>query len=261
MFTRIHPFTLENVSSRGDVYSRHEPPNLSSPASSRVVKYCNLATIFAIPALEHSLNNWRWSGRFCEFSFIIVEQVSLHVVIGPGRFIRCRQFCLHHHSLRIVLSNKFTCTFWTSRDSPSHTSSHISATATLILSWLTEMIVRKNHFGCTVVTTEIYRQFSCSFASQTSSIESTGSTEYGMSTFTEVDHHVLSDAIPFSIACAHLLAYSATIREFATQVSRFSFSPIQCRYTLTWRWSVQGIAQVHTEFQSSCFGSRRESAM
>ena len=90
----------------------------------------------------------------------------------------------------------------------------------------------KNHFGCFVVTTEMYRQFPFSFAFQISSFQSTGSTEYGVSTFTEVDHHALSDTIPFCIRlvrvsfrtilsvpgqrndkgpCANLLAYSATV--------------------------------------------------
>ena len=41
----------------------------------------------------------------------------------------------------------------------------------------------------------------------------------------------------------------------------FLFLPTHCRCTLTWRWFVLAIAQVHTEFQSSCSGSRWESAM
>ena len=86
------------------------PPNFSSSASSKVMKYCPAAAIFTIPALEHSLINWKWSGRFANFRFI-VQQVSLQSLIGPRRFVRCRQICWHHHGLWIVFSNKSPCTF------------------------------------------------------------------------------------------------------------------------------------------------------
>ena len=59
----------------------------------------------------------------------------------------------------------------------------------------TELIDGTNLSIC--MTTEVY--ISASFDSQRSSFESTGSTEHGMSAFTEVDHHVLSDMIPFAI--------------------------------------------------------------
>ena len=42
-------------------------------------------------------------------------------------------------------------------------------------------------------------KFSTSFASQGSSFQSTCSAEYRMSAFTEVEEHVFSDIIPFSI--------------------------------------------------------------
>ena len=115
--------------------------------------------------------------KICEFLFIIVQQVSLHFVIGPRRFVRCRHFCWHHHGLWIVLSNKFPCTFWTTRDSAGQFVAHVR-----YCSVDTELIdgndCAKNQFGCVVVTTEMYRQFSFSFAFQISSFQSTGSTEY-----------------------------------------------------------------------------------
>ena len=67
MFPRIHPFTLDKWSSRSNVYSRHEPPNFASSASSRVTKNCPSATVFMKPALEHSLINSISSGRFAHF--------------------------------------------------------------------------------------------------------------------------------------------------------------------------------------------------
>ena len=42
---------------------------------------------------------------------------------------------------------------------------------------------------------------------------------------------------------------------------RFLFLSTQCRCTLTWRQLFLYIAQFHIEFQSSCFGSRWESAL
>ena len=64
VFPRIHPFTLDGVSSRSNVYSRHGPHHFASSASSWVVKYCPFATVFTIPASERSLINRRSFGRF-----------------------------------------------------------------------------------------------------------------------------------------------------------------------------------------------------
>ena len=57
----------------------------------------------------------------------------------------------------------------------------------------------KNQFSGVGVATEVKRQFSFSFAFQISSFQSTGSTKFGVSAITEVEHHVLSDSIPFTI--------------------------------------------------------------
>ena len=141
--------------------------------------------------------------KICEFSFIIVQQVSLHSLIGPRRFVRCHQFCWNNHSFWIVLSNRFPCTFRTTRDSASQLIARVR-----YCSVDTELIDgddrAKNHFKGFVVATEVYRQFLLSFAFQISSFQSTGSTEYGVSTYTEVEHHVFSDTIPFSIRLVRL---------------------------------------------------------
>ena len=116
--------------------------------------------------------------KICEFSFIIVQQVSLPLFIGPRWFVRCRQFCGNHQGL--FLSNRFSCTFWTTRDSPGQFVAHVR-----YCSVHTELIDgddrAKNQFSGVVVATEVYGQFSFSFASQRSSFKSTESTEYGMS--------------------------------------------------------------------------------
>ena len=246
---------------------------LSSSASSRVVKYCPFATVFVI---------W-WSGRLSNFCSESCSKLPLHLVIGPKRFVRCRQFCWHHHGLRIVLSNRFPCTFWTTRESPGQFVAHIR-----YCSVNTELIdgkdCAKNHFGCVVVTTEMYRQCSSSFASQSSSFQSTGSKENGTSTFNEADHQCPQrHGIPFSIRLVRVssvpfLFWSRpkkrpmSVRETSCifflrfgnslwTILRFLFFSIQCRCTLTWRWFVLGVAQVPTVFHSSCSGSRREAAM
>ena len=133
--------------------------------------------------------------EMCDFLFVIVQQIFLHNLIGPKRFVRCRQFCWHYHDLWIVLS------FLVLSEQPEilqASSSHMSATAPQILSWLTEMIVRRTNSAVSSSPQKCIDKCSFSFASQSFSFQSTGSTEYGMSTFTEVEHHVLSDTIPFS---------------------------------------------------------------
>ena len=67
VFPRIHPFTLDDWSSRSNVFSRHEPSNFASSASSGVTKYCPRETVFRKSASEHNLINRRSSGRFAKF--------------------------------------------------------------------------------------------------------------------------------------------------------------------------------------------------
>ena len=178
-----------------EVFSRQEPPQFVKFRTSRVVKHCPLATVFVIPQFGQLKMAWKiWN-----LLLVILQRISLHVLIGPRRFDLCRQFCWHHHGLRIVLSNvSFPALFEPTRDYPGQFVPHVRC-----CSEKTELIdgndCAKNRFGCVVVTTRMCRQFSFSFASKSSSFQKTGSSEFGMSTFTEVDHRVLSDTIPFSI--------------------------------------------------------------
>ena len=145
--------------SRGKVYSRHDPPKLSSSESSRLVMstvssprsswYLHWSTVWSI---ENDLDD------FANFLLVTLQQVSLHVAIGPRWFIRCRQSCWNNHSFWIVLSNKFPWTFWTTRDFASHFVAHVR-----YCSVDTEVIDgddrAKNRFNGFVVATEVKRQF------------------------------------------------------------------------------------------------------
>ena len=104
-----------------------------------------------------------------------------------------------------------------------------------------------------------------------------------MSAFTEVDHHVLSGMIPFTVRLVRVSSVpflfwsrpektkNVCARIFLHILQRFWNSQcailcflllsILCHCTLTWRWFVLSISQVHTVFQSSFSGSRRESVM
>ena len=188
-----------------------------------------------------------------EILLVVLQQVSLHGVIGPKWFVRGHQFYENNWSFWIVPSNKFPCTFWTTRDSAGHFAAHIRHCSidTELIDWSNSA---KNQFRGSLVATDVYRQFSFSFAFQVSSFQSTGSTEYGVSAFTEVEHHVLSDPIPFSIRfvrmsseiflsdpgprndecpCVNFRAYSATFLEFAIHSPSFlNFSP----YSVVVHW-------------------------
>ena len=116
MFPRIHPFTLDKWSSRGDVHSRHEPSNFASSASSRVTEHCPRAAVFMKPASEHNLINLVSSGRFSHFRSYSRSKSPCTVFIGQKLFGRCRQLCgCWKHGLWFVLSYKTPCTFWTVR--------------------------------------------------------------------------------------------------------------------------------------------------
>ena len=69
MFSRIHPFALDNSSSRASVYSRHDPgqSNFVSSVSYRISQYCPSVIVFMKSVLEHSLINLISSGGFANF--------------------------------------------------------------------------------------------------------------------------------------------------------------------------------------------------
>ena len=127
----------------------------------------------------------------------IVQKIPLHVVMGPRRFVRCRQSCWNRSGFWIVLSNRFPCTFCTTRDPPGQFVTHIRC-CSVDTELIDEDKSAKNQVSGVVVATEMYGLFSLSLAFQISSFQSTGSTEHGVSAFTEIDCHFLSDSIAFS---------------------------------------------------------------
>ena len=52
--------------------------------------FCPVVTVFTIPTLEQ-FDQLKMIWKICEFLFIIVQQVSLHNLIGPKRSVRSRQ--------------------------------------------------------------------------------------------------------------------------------------------------------------------------
>ena len=70
-------------------------PNFSSSASSKVA----LATIFMTPASEQQSDQSKIIWKICEFSCKAAQQISLHRLIGPKWFVRCRQICWYDHGL------------------------------------------------------------------------------------------------------------------------------------------------------------------
>ena len=106
-------------------------------------------------------------------------------------------------------------------------SQHISATASKILSWLTEITVRRY---TSMISS--HGQFSFSFALQISSFKSTGSTKNRISAFNEINHHNTNDIIPFSIwfenvSAVPLLFWS---RPRKRPMSLRNFSSIICNH-------------------------------
>ena len=106
MFPRIHPFTLDNGSLRG-----------RSVLSTRASPICQIPCVEGRETLcprhglrDTSVRSTEDGMEDLEFLLVILQRISLHVLIGPRRFDLCRQFCWHHHGLRIVLSNEFSCT-------------------------------------------------------------------------------------------------------------------------------------------------------
>ena len=94
-FLRIHPFTCDDVSLRGNLYSRHEPFSLSSSASSSVVKYCPFSTVFARPCIGAQFGQCKMNWKICE---LFVQNRATSLTRSEG-LICCRQICWHYHGL------------------------------------------------------------------------------------------------------------------------------------------------------------------
>ena len=127
MFPRIHPIALDNSSSRGDVYSRHEPgqSNFASSASSMVTKILSsinsLHEICIGAQFDHSKIIW----EICESLFVISQQVSPRLGIGQKWVSRGRQICGCDHGLQLVLRNRSLHACRTVRNPRGHFFTHI----------------------------------------------------------------------------------------------------------------------------------------
>ena len=200
VFPRIHPFALKKSSSRGDVYSRHEPgrSNFASSASSVVTKYCPRTTVFMKPAPEHTLIIRRSSGRFSNLCLY-----SRSRFLHARSLVRSGLVVVDKSVGETIVSGLTSATGFTVltglSDVREANLSHRSATAPINTGLIDGNNSAQKHFNSLWVTTEVYRQFSTYFASQSSLFQSTCSTVKGMSTFTEVEQHVFSDMFPFSI--------------------------------------------------------------
>ena len=225
--------------------------------------------------LEHTLINWGWSGRLCDF-FVRDRAASfLSLCHWSEAFcLFCRRFCWHHHGLWIVLSNKFHNQYYSAVE---------FVARVRYCSVDTELTdgndCAKNQFGCVVVTTEKYGEFPFSFAFQISSFQSTGSTECGMPASAEVGHDVLSDTIPFSILFVRVIISFLIQAQETTNVRarivlrmllRFGnsqhiviFVSLFSPYNVVVHWHEDDPSWELPKFtlysiQSSCSGSRRD---
>ena len=114
------------------------------------------SAMFARLALEHNMVNLRWTGRIAKiFAHSRAASFPCTVLIGPRAFLFvCRQFCWNHRGFWIVLCKQIPLYVLNSQRfcRPARRTCPLLLRGTL--SWLTEMICAKNHFGCVVVTTE-----------------------------------------------------------------------------------------------------------
>ena len=164
------------------MFSRHEPPlppasssppNFSSSASSKVMKYCPAAAVITIPALEHSLINWKWSGRFANFRLSSCSKFPCRVSLVRGvSFVVDKSVGITTVS-ELSSATSLLVLSKTARDPPSQLVTHVR-----YCSVDTELIdgnnCAKNNFCCFSITTEIHRQCSSSFAWQRSSYKTLG---------------------------------------------------------------------------------------
>ena len=137
-------------------------------ASSVVTKYCPRATVFTKPASGHNLINRRSSGSFANFR-----------LYSRNRFLRACPLV----GSRLVVVDKSVGELWFVLRNRSLSSSHISTAATANTELIDGNNSAKKHLNSVWITTEVYRQFSTSFAFQGSSCQRTCSSQYGMSAF------------------------------------------------------------------------------
>ena len=88
----------------------------------------------------------------------------------------------------------------------------------------------KQQHGCGWITVVVYRRFFSFFACLKSLGQCTGSSEYWVSAFSEIDHHHLSSVVPQTVWLVGLRSVSLF---FSSLFPAFSN---RCRYPSTWRW-------------------------
>ena len=134
--------------------------------------------------------------NICELLLVFTQQISLYSCIGGRNLICCRHLWWHYMVFRLSSATGFTVLFEHLESSQAN-SSHISASAPWTLTWLTEMIARRNTSAVSSSPQKCIDNFPS--ALHISSFKSTGSTKKGMSAFTEINHHDIRDTIPCSI--------------------------------------------------------------
>ena len=238
----MDPFTLDNVSSRSYVCSRHEPPNLSNSASWRVGEMLlNSAT----PALEHSLSikdnledlrifvrnratsfhaPSHWSEAICSLSTILLASTW-----SPN--------CSEH---------QIPCTFWTTRDSPIQLFTHIRCSSVDN----TELI-DGNALSSSPQKWKDNFPFPSHYKHRIHGIRDVHF-HWSWSPCPQRRDPFLHSACTCGFRTISFLIHVQEMTNVRARIKNSYFLTMQCRCTLTWRWFVLGNAQVHTLFQLSC---------
>ena len=175
---------MDDSSSRGKVYSRHETgqSNFASSALSLFIMYCPGETVFMKPASEHTRIIRRSSGRLSTFCLYSCSRLP-----RARSLIRSGCVVVYISGGETTVSGSSSATSFPCWQGSRKFSNLILHTDVRDCSVNTEQIdwndSGKNNFNSFRVTTEVCGQFSTSCASQSSSFWRTCSTEFGMSAF------------------------------------------------------------------------------
>ena len=257
----IHPFIRVSSWSRGIVCSRHKDWFHSPLDDGRAQKICPIPTTLK-PASEQSLDNFWSSDNFsnrCPYSCNRFPcRSSTACTYARGGCVRISSLSSWPGAFGAL---DFSTALW-----PTGHSSIISAAVD------TKLIDGDDHLEeqLNVLRTAIavYWLLSSSLAFQVSSLQGTGTSEYWMTGSCEVQQQFLCSSVPrsiwFAIVSSVPLLFRSrpqerpmTARESFSILLKFSLNyfhiihhfllhPIQCRYTLTWRWSCLWSSLVHT---------------
>ena len=243
MFPRIHPFALDNWSSRGNVYFRHESLNFVSSVSSSVTKYCPLATVLRNP---HRSTVWSIEFRLDDLRiFVRILAASLFAPAQWSEVVWSLSTNLLIQSLSRICSQLQVFLCFLNSPKSSRSVRHVYP----LLLRDTELIDgndrTKNHFDCVCIITDVYRQFFTSFPRKDPRSKVLGpwiatcplslklilmsSATWSHSPYylyVWVPHQFFSDPGPRKdkCPCANLLAYPVMILAFAIHNSLFPYS-------------------------------------